>query len=343
VVCPTGAIVERDDTDAVWAALEDETKHVVVQEAPAIRAQLAEPPSGISAYLTGDGPILDAYSSATLKSMDSVTLITIILVIIILVLIYRSPVSPIIPLATIGLAYLLSRAVVAFLGAGPLTISMYTNVFLIVILFGAGTDYCLFLISRFREEMADARSPAPAVKTTVRAVGETIASSAGTVIVGLAMMVFSELGLYNTTGPVPEGEYLVPIGVADVKRAGEDVTIVATSRMVHLALEAAERLSAQGIEAEVVDPRTLKPLDLDTIVRSVQKTGRLVVVNEAHLTGGFTAEVAARVQRQAFDWLDAPIMQVATEDVPLPYSGPLELEALPTVEDIVRAVRETLP
>ena len=149
--------------------------------------------------------------------------------------------------------------------------------------------------------------------------------------------------LYNTTGPVPEGEYLVPIGVADVKRAGEDVTIVATSRMVLFALEAAERLSAQGVEAEVIDPRTLKPLDLDTIVRSVQKTGRLVVVNEAHLSGGFTAEVAARVQREAFDWLDAPIMQVATEDVPLPYSGPLELEALPTVDDIVRAVRDTLP
>jgi pyruvate/2-oxoglutarate/acetoin dehydrogenase E1 component len=149
--------------------------------------------------------------------------------------------------------------------------------------------------------------------------------------------------LYNTTGPVPEGEYLVPIGVADVKRAGEHVTIVATSRMVLFALEAAERLSAQGVEAEVIDPRTLKPLDLDTIVHSVQKTGRLVVVNEAHLTGGFTAEVAARVQREAFDWLDAPIMQVATEDVPLPYSGALELEALPTVEDIVRAVWETLP
>jgi RND superfamily putative drug exporter len=98
----------------------------------AIRAQLAESPSGVAAYLTGDGPIIDAYNTATLRSMDSVTLITIILVLIILVLIYRSPVSPIIPLATIGLAYLLSRAVVAFLGAGPLTIAMYTNVFLIV-------------------------------------------------------------------------------------------------------------------------------------------------------------------------------------------------------------------
>jgi pyruvate/2-oxoglutarate/acetoin dehydrogenase E1 component len=148
--------------------------------------------------------------------------------------------------------------------------------------------------------------------------------------------------LYNATGPVPEDEYLIPLGMADVKHPGGDVTIVATSRMVLLALNAAQELARQGIEAEVIDPRTLKPLDIETIVRSVQKTGRLVVVNEGHLTGGFTAEVAARVQREAFDWLDAPIMQVATEDVPLPYAGPLELEALPTVEDIVNAVQGTL-
>jgi pyruvate/2-oxoglutarate/acetoin dehydrogenase E1 component len=144
--------------------------------------------------------------------------------------------------------------------------------------------------------------------------------------------------LYNTTGGVPDEEYLVPIGVAEVKRAGDDVTIVATSRMVLLALNAAQELAEQGIEAEVIDPRTLKPLDMGTIVGSVQKTGRLVVVNEGHLTGGFTAEVAARVQREAFDWLDAPIMQVATEDVPLPYAGPLELEAIPSEQDIVTAV-----
>jgi pyruvate/2-oxoglutarate/acetoin dehydrogenase E1 component len=148
--------------------------------------------------------------------------------------------------------------------------------------------------------------------------------------------------LYNTMGPVPEHEYLLPIGVADIKRPGLDVTIVATSRMVLFALNAAAELAHQGIEAEVIDPRTLKPLDIDTIVGSVQKTGRLVVVNEGHLTGGFTAEVAARVQREAFDWLDAPIMQVATEDVPLPYSGCLELEAIPSEQDIVSAVIEIL-
>jgi pyruvate/2-oxoglutarate/acetoin dehydrogenase E1 component len=148
--------------------------------------------------------------------------------------------------------------------------------------------------------------------------------------------------LYNTTGPVPEEQYLVPIGVADVKRKGKDVTIVATSRMVLFALKAAEALAERGVDAEVIDPRTLKPLDLEAIVRSVQKTGRLVVVNEGALTGGFTAEVAARVQRAAFDWLDAPILQVASEDVPLPYSGVLELEAIPSEQDIVNAALEAL-
>ena len=148
--------------------------------------------------------------------------------------------------------------------------------------------------------------------------------------------------LYNTTGPVPEEEYLLPIGVADVKRQGKDVTIVATSRMVLFALEAAQKLAAEGIDVEVIDPRTLKPLDATTIVKSVEKTGRLVVVNEGCLTGGFTAEVAARIQREAFDWLDAPIVQVAAEDVPLPYAGRLELEAIPSVDDIIKGAKEAL-
>jgi pyruvate/2-oxoglutarate/acetoin dehydrogenase E1 component len=148
--------------------------------------------------------------------------------------------------------------------------------------------------------------------------------------------------LYNTTGPVPDEEYLIPIGAADVKRPGTDVTIVATSRQVLFALEAAEKLAADGIDAEVIDPRTLKPLNLPAIVKSVEKTGRLVVVSEGALTGGFTAEVAARVQREAFDWLDAPIFQVAAADVPLPYNGKLELEAIPAVEDIVKAAKDAL-
>jgi len=148
--------------------------------------------------------------------------------------------------------------------------------------------------------------------------------------------------LYNTKGPVPEGEYTLPIGVAEIKRPGNDVTIVATSRMVLFALAAAEKLAAEGIQAEVIDPRTLKPLDMDTIIKSVEKTGRLVVVNEGHLTGGFTSELAARVQREAFDWLDAPIIQVATENVPLPYNGKLELEAIPSEQDIIDAVKTAM-
>jgi putative drug exporter of the RND superfamily len=166
-----------------------------------IRSYLAGHPAGLETYTTGDGPILAAYNEETQSSVDSTTRITIILVIVILLLIYRSPVSPFIPLITIALAYLIARGVVAFLGAHVMTISAYTNIFIIVVLFGAGTDYCLFLISRFREEMTGVKNPEPAVKSTVRAVGETIASSAGTVIVGVAMMATAELGLYNTSGP----------------------------------------------------------------------------------------------------------------------------------------------
>lgn len=177
------------------------TEPVTKDAMAAIDVRLDQAPEGVQAYMTGDGPILGAYGSNTKGSVDSTTWITIVLVVVILLLIYRSPISPFIPLVTITLAYLISRGVVALLGAHALTISMYTNVFLIVVLFGAGTDYCLFLISRFREEMAETHASGPAVKTTVTAVGATIASSAGTVIVGLAMMTAAELGLYNTSGP----------------------------------------------------------------------------------------------------------------------------------------------
>ena len=194
------------------------TQPATKQAIAAIDQRLTGAPKGVQTYMTGDGPILSAYNDATQKSVASTTWITIVLVVVILLLIYRSPVSPLIPLTTIALAYLISRGVIALLGAHALTISSYTNIFLIVILFGAGTDYCLFLISRFREEMTGADRPAPAVRTTVRAVGETIASSAGTVIVGLAMMTFAELGLYNTTGPS------IAIGVAIALLAGLTLT-----------------------------------------------------------------------------------------------------------------------
>jgi pyruvate/2-oxoglutarate/acetoin dehydrogenase E1 component len=148
--------------------------------------------------------------------------------------------------------------------------------------------------------------------------------------------------LYNTKGLMPDDEYVIPIGVADVKRQGKDATVVAHSRMVLFALQAAEKLAAEGIEVEVIDPRTLKPLDLETIVASVKKTNRLVVVSEGVRTGSFASEVAARVQAAAFDDLDAPIACVTSEDVPMPYNERLELEVIPTEADIVRAVKEVM-
>lgn len=145
--------------------------------------------------------------------------------------------------------------------------------------------------------------------------------------------------LYNTKGAVPDQEYLVPIGKADIKRSGDDLTIVATSRMVIMTMNAAEQLASEGIQAEVVDPRTLKPLDIETIVQSVMKTHRLLVVNEGVRTCGFAAEVMARVNEEAFDYLDAPISRVTSEDVVIPYSANLEQAALPNEEKILQAAR----
>ena len=144
--------------------------------------------------------------------------------------------------------------------------------------------------------------------------------------------------LYNTKGEVPEGEYTIPIGKADIKRPGKDVTIFATSRMVLFALEAAEKLAEEGIDAEVIDPRTLKPLDMETVAESVMKTHRLVVVNEGSRTGGYAAEVVTRVYEEVFDYLDMPVVRVTSEDVPIPY-GVLEYAVIPSVEKIIDAVR----
>jgi pyruvate/2-oxoglutarate/acetoin dehydrogenase E1 component len=148
--------------------------------------------------------------------------------------------------------------------------------------------------------------------------------------------------LYMTKGVVPDGEYTIPFGVADVKRRGDDVTIVATARMVHLALEAAAELARAGIAAEVIDPRTLVPLDEETILESVRKTNRLVVVNEGVERCGWAAELAAIVQKKAFTDLDAPIERVCTRNVPLPFQPDLEAYVLPGVADIVAAARLTL-
>jgi len=148
--------------------------------------------------------------------------------------------------------------------------------------------------------------------------------------------------LYKTTGPVPDGEYAIPLGVADVKREGRDVTVVTYSHMVLHALAAAEQLAEEGISVEVVDIRTLKPLDMTTILGSVQKTGRVVVAYEGYRTNGFGAELATRIMEEAFDWLDAPVRRVASADVPVPMSPVLERRAIPQVEDVVAAIREVL-
>jgi pyruvate dehydrogenase E1 component beta subunit len=145
--------------------------------------------------------------------------------------------------------------------------------------------------------------------------------------------------LYGVMGDVPEGEYIVPLGKADVKREGTDATIVATANMVHKSLEAAEQLAGDGINVEVVDPRTLSPLDEDTILDSVRKTHRLVIVHEEVKFAGSGAEIAAIVAEKAFDYLDAPIIRVAAPFTPVPFSAPLEQEFVPSVEKIAAAVK----
>jgi pyruvate dehydrogenase E1 component beta subunit len=148
--------------------------------------------------------------------------------------------------------------------------------------------------------------------------------------------------LYNLKGEVPEDEFTIPLGLADVKRAGRDVTIVAWSRSVQYALAAAELLAKDGIEAEVVDPRTLRPLDEDVIFDSVRKTNRCVVVEEGWRYAGFGAEIADRVQRECFDALDAPVLRVTSADVPMPYSRMLEKAYLPQPEKVIAAVQQVL-
>ncbi len=148
--------------------------------------------------------------------------------------------------------------------------------------------------------------------------------------------------LYKEKGPVPEEEYIIPFGVADIKRTGKDVTLVTYSRMVLRALEAAEKLAQEGIDVEVIDLRTLKPLDIDTIVASVKKTGRLVGVTEAYENTSFINEVMAQVNEKAFDWLDAPMIRVASANVPVPRAEVLEDEAIPNEGRIMAACRKAV-
>jgi len=153
------------------------------------------------------------------------------------------------------------------------------------------------------------------------------------------VVVFEDKMTWQLRGPVPDGEHLVPFGVADVKRPGRDVTVVATSSMVHAALEAAGVLAGEGIEAEVIDPRTTVPLDRETLVASAVRTGRCLIVDEGHQRYGVTAEIAAVIAEGAFYHLDAPVQRLGALDVPVPFSPVLEDLTVPTAEAIAARAR----
>jgi pyruvate dehydrogenase E1 component beta subunit len=154
------------------------------------------------------------------------------------------------------------------------------------------------------------------------------------------VMIFEHKLLYKAKGPVPEGRYTVPIGQAEVRRLGRDVTVVATGIMVQRALEAAEGLAGEGIEAEVIDLRSIRPMDRETVLGSVRRTGRLLVVYEGVRTLGVGSEVSAMVaESDAFDFLDAPILRLGGAEAPIPYNPVLERAAVPQTPDIIEAVR----
>ncbi len=156
------------------------------------------------------------------------------------------------------------------------------------------------------------------------------------------VMFIENATLYQMRGEVPEGEVLEPIGVSKVQRAGSDVTLISYAKMLQISLQAAERLAAEGIEAEVVDLRTLRPLDMKPALASFKRTNRAVIVEEGWHSYGVGAEVAARLYEEAFDYADAPIRRVAQREVPLPYNRTLEQQMIPGVEDVLEAVREVL-
>ena len=148
--------------------------------------------------------------------------------------------------------------------------------------------------------------------------------------------------MYGDTGEVPEGEYLIPIGVADIKRQGTDVTVVSFGKIIKVAYAAAEELAKEGISLEIIDLRTVRPIDYATIIESVKKTNRLVILEEAWPLASISSEVSFKVQREAFDYLDAPILRVNSRDVPLPYAPTLIEAYLPNVERLIKAIKKTL-
>jgi len=156
------------------------------------------------------------------------------------------------------------------------------------------------------------------------------------------VIIFEHKTLYGVKGMVPEGEFVIPLGKADVKREGKDVTVIATSAMVYKALSAAKALAAEGIDVEVIDPRTVSPLDVDTIAGSVKKTHRAVVVQEAAKMAGTNASIIALIMEHAFSWLEAPVMQVARPNTHIPFSPSLEDMVLPDENKIIEAVKAVM-
>jgi pyruvate dehydrogenase E1 component beta subunit len=156
------------------------------------------------------------------------------------------------------------------------------------------------------------------------------------------ILFIEEATLYQVRGEVPEGDYTTPIGKSTVARPGRDVTIVTYSKEVDNSFKAAQKLAEEGIEVEIVDLRSLRPLDMEPVIDSFKKTNRAVIVEEGWMSYGVGSEVAARIYETAFDYVDAPIKRVAQKEVPLPYNRTLEAMALPQVDDIVNAVREVL-
>ena len=148
--------------------------------------------------------------------------------------------------------------------------------------------------------------------------------------------------MYGEKGEVPEEEYLIPIGKADIKRAGTDVTLVSFGKIIKTCFTAAEELEKDGVSCEIIDLRTIRPIDYDTIIESVKKTNRLVIVEEAWPLGSIATEVSFKVQREAFDYLDAPVLRVTSADVPLPYAPTLIEAALPNADRVVRAVKQVM-
>ena len=156
------------------------------------------------------------------------------------------------------------------------------------------------------------------------------------------VMFIEHATLYQMRGEVPEGDHVVPIGKSIVQRPGRDVTIVTYSKMLEVSLKAADKLSQEGIEAEIVDLRTLRPLDMEPVIESFKKTNRAVVVEEGWPSYGVGAEISSRIYEQAFDYVDAPVKRVAQKEVPLPYNRTLEQMAIPNADDIIAAVKEVL-